>query len=339
MRLSFVLLAIAPLRPAPQGGGRLLPSPKEDLPRAEWISTLGPIRTPFGVDLHRPKGRVRSVRWYIDSGFGGPNDPEGWELRYVEEFDDDGRCVDSQEWLMGSLESRWIAAPRCADLATAVEWSCTSVIDLFRDESGRVESRVTTHWDRAHAGSGSGDLQRFAYDSKNRPSSRSRMVLEGAVSATYWAYDDRDRVVMARHELDTSRRTEWFEYDSESHVIGWESRDDRDPTVRRSDLEYDSRGFLVRRCDSIDGQACGWIEYEHADDGRLLARRSYPGRVFETFDGIDRPLTRQILTDNLNSSWIDWHYVDDERGNWIRKVPSGIADYGEDVWRVIEYAD
>jgi len=339
-----------------------LPDPQILLPRNDLTIRVDPFHsaTDLGT-MYRPHGRVRKVTWY--QAFGSqPRDRASWELRFVQSFDDDGRCIALEKWSMGFLASRTSVHRKCAsqpEYEVDYYGGGTFRTELVEDTAGRLcaRMRVVVHPDGSNApGAVSMLAAEIEHDSAGRVCQEEQYDSTGSTSQVCrWEYDDVGRILRTR--MESGRRswgtTEDFAWGRDGRVNARTTRIDGDPSVRRSSFEYDQRGRLTRQVDAVNGFPVRAQTYGYADDGRLIVRNTWDSRLDparippemdhleEVFEGIDRPILRQrcnAFGQPLDSVW--WTYDEDSRGNWTRSYCHASPGRGEvDVWREIEYAD
>lgn len=182
-------------------------------------------------------------------------------------------------------------------------------IDYEYDAEGHVTLQTTRRPDRTPS------TQRFTYDSAGRIAS-----IEYGPQPRYWVEHQHrfegGRVVetaFVRFAEDGDRRPLFvhrFSYDADGYLT--QKSDVRDDRVQRAwTYHYDEAGLLVMEtcdgCDPVspffDGRPDDLIQYEYAEDGRLLVERHHgspPGQRVETthrFDG-----ERRVETLNRTST-------------------------------------
>jgi len=351
------------------------PDPTSEEPRNTWVLAEDPFWTcvPVG-DMNFPKGRLRTVSWFMNSGYSSPGGPPGWEKRAVLKFDDHNRCIEVESWWIGLREYRrrlespgttrderildwaeldsgpcWVSYPvwNAAGLQIATLFA-PWISDGLQPVGGDPEPKAEYEYDAR------GLLIRSTIGNSSDPSYRLRWEC--------WR-DEAGRVRRIRRERgrEGDGSTQDFEYDSEDRVSVFTLQFNDDAAVHVSEFAYDDAGRLVEACKSVDGRLSQATQSQFDLNGRLTSRWTFEaapvpnwpvdlGRYTEeSFDGIDRPQHLRISTTGGRTiENYRWTYEDDARGNWIRKTPHDVGSEHASgpmrneyysILRVIEYAD
>jgi hypothetical protein len=333
------------------------------LPRESWEIPSDPYFTGIMIgQMHRPHGKIRCVTWY-QAGVGAFGDPDGWEKRVVQRFDEEGRCVETEAWAMGVQEDR-----RIVDLGSVSRppqntyWflahgSCERT-RLVRDDRGRARAVIRedlNHLGLLWEGSRSRVAKEYERDAWGRVREATSYRSDGAPEERHrWNYDSVGRVHV--HESEHCKRDEGyreeFEYGADDRLRATVMSVAGGEPSRRSEYSYDADGRLESQSERIGGVECWTMACTYGANGRLAVRVTSDRRIdagrnrprstllVETFDGIDRPLTRELRDARgrvLERG--EWTYKDDERGNWVLKSHTGTTNPEIDVRRIIEYAE
>ena len=358
--LLSVLVPVAAAQRAPD------PLPDDAEARPGLVSDPYHNGTLIGL-MHRPHGKLRRVVWFLESGFNPlPSDPPGCERRVVQVFDDQGRCVELEQWSMGLREARKILRKgKDEGSEEMVVWEdrrppiCWKR-ELRRDREGvRVEQlRLPMQLDgKTPTGEPASAWWDQHYDSQRRLVRDVGYAKDNVWLQREWGYDDLGRVDLhLRTDCafgPTSRTS--YEYDAEGRVqrttttgMSWPA-----PVPIRSEYEYDGVSRrLVRQRRYLGDFLNHEQTYHYDDEGALIARvtlellvdplrgRKRPQVEVETFAGEDRPLTSDVY--ELGHGPIRstrFKYEDDDRGNWVRKAEYTSKGSGQAIRRTIEYAD
>jgi hypothetical protein len=322
-------------------------------------------------DLYRPEGSVRSVTWFQKPGMGWIwGDPDGCERRVVQRFDDDGRCIEVEEWEMGAcLFRRDAHLARAGAPAYMLEWrfelnrgqttsECRRVDDLL-DCAGHILATIETPVSDSGIPLSVGTqhvVATYECDRLGRVLRATDFKENGEPQrAREWFYTPDGRVARAHSQwLPTGPKlTEDFGYDLHGRVCVRLASVNGDPAAYRDEDEYDDAGNHCAARELVGDHLERSVEYEYSASARLIARhtiepradphrgREKPQRTDETFEGIDRPLTREVHSLDGSSASIErWTYKPDSQGNWIqRNAAPECGPAAISIWRVIEYAE
>jgi hypothetical protein len=345
------------------GGGALalqeVPDPRLDLPRAStWIpGDSYEARTEIGP-LHNPAGKVRRVTWYVPNRpeFQENGRPKPWSKRVVQDFDEAGHCV-GIERLSGYLrEYREFARSPSGSMWEHEEWAGDYpdrwLEETLTDPTGRPVARLLITLDihgLPHSGYRPFLVSEWQYDESGRCCRELRYGGPcGTEVAREWSYDDQGRIERVTDGWSYLPTATKFDYDVGGRLTARTERKRGDPTTYRTEFDHDEEGRLVRSVDRVNGYLTGRVALAYGPDGKLIFRQKLDARFGapssrseETFDGIDRPIHREVFDARGRvTSRMSWTYDDDLRGNWIRKrCRADIGACGVDVGREIEYAD
>jgi hypothetical protein len=365
---SMKALALSCLGLALGASAQQPPDPTFGVPGREWTLGGNPYFTGSDIGaMYLPSGRIRRVSWYEESGLGGlGNDPPGWEKRTVLVFNDAGQCVEVEEWAMGLLEFRTVLqAVGSSPGQRGISWilhepvRCT-MSEAVRDSGGHQITTLVTPWTPDGVGPSGGDpstTAEYGYDAAGRVlwETIPNGYLPGTSSRREWWYDRAGRIRVRSSQLSErgQRHTDTFDYDEQGRIRARSFRSDGESTEYGWEFEWDLRGRMIEDCSTIDGRISSTTSYRYAEDGRLVSRSSFEfnrplARPYErtlhteeSFNGIDRPLTREVWDQkDRRIETTQWTYQEDSHGNWTRKTPHQIGinrEFG--ILRVIEYAD
>jgi YD repeat-containing protein len=341
--------AVAPQQP---------PDPQIEVPQARGWIPADPCEsgTELGA-LYRPKGRVRSVTWFQAVPEEARRSVKrDWEKRVVQRFDDEGLCVEVERWCCGArVSSRIARSPTGSVREFEQSWGHPLFENPWREENvcDRTGAKIgLVRIPLALVGREVSDplpwiAARWEYDETGRCLRETRFdEALWPCSIRRWHYDDCGRIDRVVDHAGSSQESREYEYDEEGRTTAMTSRGPGDRAVRRSRFDYDVLGRLSRTAEQVDGTVTRSVVFGYGEDGRLVRRETQsfsldgPGSLdVETFEGIDRPLTREVRGPRGQVlARGRWSYEDDERGNWIVKRCPGITD-GPDAMRAIEYAD
>jgi hypothetical protein len=354
--LAFSIVGPALASAAPQVR---VPDPSWSMPKPLHAFDVDPYETnnSFGP-MYAPKGKLSCVTWY-ESGFGGHgDDPPNWHKRVTQRFDDANKCVEIETWWMGELESRErFCAATANDTAHQLYWGYREMdcgrLDAVVDDTGRLAAVLLTPME-SDGKRPSGGTQRLSqgceYDLQGKLAQSTSFAPDGSVwYFVRWSYDAAGRIAEVRYEY--THWTRRLEYDTRSRVIRAWTLKDHSPSIERLEFQFDENDRLLASRDIIDGETTEFAQYTYSPGGKLIARQtSHTWRdefrggdcVEETFDGIDRPMSRDIYDEHGKLRYLSrWAYENDSRGNWVLQLESLVAGWppGPVTWRKIEYAE